>query len=141
MLTRMKQWMPQKLHAGVEEATLWTKDLLDQVLGRREPLIPPRRLMFDGPRDVAIFKKNGAEFMRYYLDLCGLCPNEAVLDVGCGMGRKTIPLTTYLSGDGHYEGLDVNRAGIEWCQREIATRFPIFHFQQIDVHSERYNPA
>jgi SAM-dependent methyltransferase len=141
MWTQIKQRIPKKVHAGVEEAILWTKDLLDAGLGRREPMIPPRRLMFDGPRDVAVFKQNGAEFMRYYTDLCNLRPDEHVLDVGCGMGRKTIPLTTYLSQAGRYEGLDVNQKGVAWCQREITARFPNFRFQLIDVYSERYNPA
>jgi SAM-dependent methyltransferase len=141
MWTQIKQRLPKRLHAGIEEATLWAKDLLDATLGRREPMIPPRRLMFDGPRDVAVFKANGAEFMRYYTDLCGLRSDEAILDVGCGMGRKTIPLTTYLSQAGRYEGLDVNQTGVEWCRRQITTRFPNFRFQQIDVYSERYNPT
>lgn len=133
--------MWKQFQHGLGETILWTKDLFDSTLGRRPPMIPPRRLMYDGPRDVAIFQANGAEFMRYYLDLAKLRPDEAVLDVGCGLGRKTIPLTRYLSQAGRYDGLDVNRVGVEWCQREITTRFPNFHFQQIDVHSERYNPT
>jgi hypothetical protein len=39
------------------------------------------------------FKKNGEEFLEIYQKLCGLKPDERVLDVGSGIGRKTLPLT------------------------------------------------
>ena len=123
------------------EALLWAKDTLDLLLGRNEPMIPPRRLMFDGPRDKEVFKANGQEFLDHYINLCNLQPDEAILDIGCGIGRKTIPLTTYLQPTGEYMGLDVNRVGVDWCNRHIASRFPNFRFQQIDVYSSRYNPT
>src|SRR5215212_9202219 len=105
-----------KLQTAKLEGVLWAKDLADQLLGRRDALIPPRRMMFDGPRDTAAFVANGAEFLRYYRDLCQLLPDETILDIGSGMGRKTIPLTRYLSQAGCYEGLDVNKVGVDWCQ-------------------------
>jgi len=130
-----------KLQTAKLEGVLWAKDMADQLFGRRDPLLPPRRMMFDGPRDPAAFQANGAEFLRYYRDLCQLQPDETILDIGCGIGRKTIPLTRYLSQAGRYEGLDVNKVGVDWCQQQIASRFPNFHFQQIDVYSSRYNPS
>lgn len=130
-----------KLQTAKLEGLLWAKDLADQLLGRRDPLTPPRRMMFDGPRDRAAFAANGAEFLRYYRDLCHLQPDETILDIGSGIGRKTIPLTRYLSQAGRYEGLDVNKMGVDWCQQQITSRFPNFHFQQIDVYSSRYNPT
>ena len=44
-------------------------------------------------------------------------PGERVLDVGCGIGRMARPLAGYLTGDGSYDGFDVNREGIRWCTR------------------------
>jgi len=92
--------------------------------------------MFDGPRNLKLFKVDGDEFLRIYKDICGLGPGEKILDVGCGIGRKTIPLTS----EATYEGIDINQKGIEWCQKNISARFPNFRFQKIDVYNKYYNP-
>jgi SAM-dependent methyltransferase len=67
-------------------------------------------------------------------------PNESILDVGSGIGRKTFPLTNYLSDDGEYWGLEVNKTGVDWCKKKISKRHPNFHFQVIDVYHSSYNP-
>jgi len=97
--------------------------------------------MNDGPRDYEEFKKNGRDFLKYYVELCDLKPNAAILDVGCGMGRKTIPLVSYLDEDGRYEGLDINRDGITWCRKGIGRLRDNFRFHLIDVFNESYNPS
>ena len=123
-----------------DEIVIRGRDAKDLLLGRRDPLVPPRRLMFDGPRDPAVFRESGLEFFRFYLDLCGLRPDDHILDVGSGIGRKTVPLVDFLDPDGRYVGLDIHRAGITWCRRNIAQRRSNFEFQHIDVHNDRYNP-
>jgi SAM-dependent methyltransferase len=132
--------VPGPIKSAIMEIPYILRDTVDLLSGRRGPLIPPTRLMFDGPRDVATFKENGEEFLRYYIELCGLKPHERVLDVGCGIGRKTIPLTTYLDETGSYEGFDVNRVGIDWCRKKISARYPNFRFQHADVFNKRYSP-
>jgi ubiquinone/menaquinone biosynthesis C-methylase UbiE len=124
-----------------KELLLGAIDLTRKITGTQDPLIPPLRKMYDGPRGVEIFKKNGAEFFRYFIELGGLKPDHAVMDVGSGMGRKTLPLTSYLSSKGRYEGLDIVRGGVEWCQSHITTRFPNFRFQHINVFNKHYNPS
>src|SRR5258706_11624631 len=57
--------------------------------GRYAPLIPPIALMHDGPADYLEFKRDAEEFFRHYTNLCGLRPNEKMLDVGSGIRRKT----------------------------------------------------
>jgi SAM-dependent methyltransferase len=96
--------------------------------------------MFDGTASLAEFKANGEEFLHIYKNICGLEPDEQMLDVGSGIGRKTIPLTQYLSEGATYEGIDVKASGIEWCRRHITPRFPNFQFRQIDVSNRLYNP-
>jgi len=116
------------------------RDGVDSLLGRRDPFIPPTRLMFDGPMDVATFKTNGEEFLNHFRTLGELQPHECVLDVGCGIGRKAIPLTRYLNGNGRYEGFDIVKVGIDWCKQVISTKHHNFHFQLADVFNKLYNP-
>jgi SAM-dependent methyltransferase len=112
-----------------------------RLFGALAPLVPPVAEMFDGPASLEEFKANGEEFLDIYKNICGLQPDETMLDVGSGIGRKTIPLTTYLSASARYEGIDIAAAGIDWCRQTITPRFPNFHFQQIAVHNGQYNPS
>ncbi|MBV7332481.1 hypothetical protein KFU94_30485 [Chloroflexi bacterium TSY] len=68
------------------EAKLGVFDLFDTILRRRPPMVPPRRMMYDGPRDPRIYRVNGEEFLRYYIDLCHLRQDERILDIGSGLG-------------------------------------------------------
>ena len=111
-------------------------DARDAVLRRRDPLTPPRRLGFVGSGD---FRTAGDEFREVFVSLGGLRPDEDVLDVGSGVGRGAIGLTGWLQG--RYEGIDVVRRGIEWCQQAITPRYPNFHFQVADLYNRHYNPV
>jgi SAM-dependent methyltransferase len=104
-----------------------------------EELIPPELLASSiGGGD---FRRIGLEFLGYFKDLCQLEPNEQVLDVGCGVGRMALALTTYMTSPGRYEGFDIAPAAIDWCSEQIAPRYPNFHFQLADVYNRKYNPA
>ena len=117
------------------------KLFLTKLFGHHASMIPPLKLMHDGPVGFEEFKANGEEFFRYYTELCYLKPDEKVLDVGCGIGRKTFLLTTYLKNGGSYEGLDIVKTGIDWCRDRITRKYPHFNFQLIDVRNEHYNPG
>ncbi len=103
-----------------------------------DELLPPKdlRLSVGGS-----FKAIGTEFLRYFIELADLQPDEAVLDVGCGVGRMAVPLTQYLSDRGSYEGFDIVESGITWCQRVISPRYPNFQFQRADLYNHYYNPT
>lgn len=108
--------------------------------GRHADLVPPVALMHDGPQSYKEFKQNGAEFLGHYIHLCGLQPDEHILDVGSGIGRKTLPLVDYLSEHGSYDGLELVKSGVEWCTKKYTARYPNFKFHLIDVYNELYNP-
>jgi len=115
---------------------LMALDGMDTLRGRRDPLIPPRYLNYAGFRG---YKEAGQEHLRYFKEFCGLQPQHRVLDLGCGIGRMAVPLTSYLK-TGSYEGLDIVPSGIGWCQKNISKPFPNFHFQVADIHNKQYNP-
>ena len=112
-------------------------DARDRLSGRGDRLVPPRRLQFVGQGD---FVGIGDEFLSHLVALCGLRPDDRVLDVGCGIGRLARPLAGYLSIDGAYAGFDVNAAGIRWCTQRYG-HFPQFRFVHADVRNARYNPG
>lgn len=113
-------------------------DVLNSLLGRRNPLTPPKGKVFFGGGD---FDRVGEEYFRYFIELGDLKPDERVLDVGCGIGRMAVPLTRYLSDRGSYEGFDVFPKGIGWCQENITPKYPNFRFRVADIKNKEYNPG
>ena len=81
------------------------------------------------------------EFLGYLVDLCGLQPGDAVLEVGCGSGRTALPLTDYLNREGRYAGFDIARKAIAWCTEKISGPYPNFDFTFADVQRKWYNPT
>ncbi|HEV2035666.1 MAG TPA: class I SAM-dependent methyltransferase [Candidatus Dormibacteraeota bacterium] len=81
----------------------------------------------------------GDEFLRYFIDYGHLKPGGRVLDVGSGDGRMARALTSYLDPSGSYEGLEIVRSGVEWCQGAITTKYPRFRFQHADIFNQVYN--
>lgn len=104
--------------------------------------MPPKSIYEQiGAEDEAGFMAAGEEFFQYFRDLCDLGQDERVLDVGCGVGRMAFPLTGYLSRRARYEGFDIYRDAIDWCQQNITPQYPNFRFQHADIVSVRYNPT
>lgn len=108
----------------------------DRLFGRTIPLDPPSELV----QGIGGSWWVGETFLRHFRELCSLTPDEAVLDVGCGVGRMAVPLARYMSTAGRYEGFDIMRKNVRWCQRAITSRWPHFHFQHADIYNREYNP-
>lgn len=113
--------------------------LKDQLFGDKASLVPPLYLMEDGVRDFKEFKENGLDAFRRFLAF-GLKPTNRILDIGSGVGRKTLPLLDYVT-TGSYEGIDPIPKQVRWCTERITSRYPKFRFQVIDVWSKLYNPS
>lgn len=112
--------------------------LADFIMANRYLPVPPKERNFVGDGD---YKAIGVEFLRHFVSLGGLRPNERVLDIGCGIGRMALPLTLYLDPEsGSYEGVDIVAEGIAWCQRAISRAYPNFRFRHLDLRNELYNP-
>ncbi|MBD3390596.1 MAG: methyltransferase domain-containing protein [Chitinivibrionales bacterium] len=107
----------------------------DLLSGKRDPLVPPRWKVFTGRGN---YREIGERFSALFKD-CGLKPDDAVLDVGSGMGRMAVGLVDYLSPDARYHGLEIVRAGVSWCTRHITSRYPHFRFHHADIYNRMYN--
>lgn len=136
-LRLVRRYTPFWMRRVLRSPYLIGLDGLDLVLGRRKELVPPRYLNYAG---FGGFTEAGQEFLKYFKDLCGLQPDHRVLDIGCGIGRMAVPLTSYLT-TGSYEGLDIVPSGIRWCQQNITRKFPRFRFQVTNVYNKQYNPS
>ena len=136
MKRRLARILPKFLKTSLKRVYYFPREILDE-RRKRDAMIPPRRLIFIGDGD---FKQIGAEFKKQFIELGNLQPSDHVLDVGCGLGRMAVPLTSYLSKKGEYWGFDIVKKGIAWCQRNISAKYDNFHFLHSDVYNKQYNP-
>lgn len=109
-------------------------DIYEQMSGKKDPLIPPKGMIFTGSGD---FKQQGEKLVTYFQE-AGLKADHDVLDIGSGIGRIAIPLTNYLNESGSYEGFDVVKLGIDWCKNNISNNFPNFNFRYIALNNDLY---
>jgi ubiquinone/menaquinone biosynthesis C-methylase UbiE len=129
--------LPPALRFSARRLFYFPSDVLDELFGKREPLIPPKGMIYTGSGD---FKKISEMQLGYFREYCGLLPNGAVLDIGSGMGRSAVALTSYLDKEGKYEGFDVVKRGVDWCSKNISSRFPNFQFSSVPLNNDLYRP-
>ena len=120
----------------VRRITYLPSDIFLKITGKKENLMPPQGMIFTESGD---FIKQGETFLKYFIDLGRLKPDQSVLDVGSGIGRMAIPLTKYLSETGKYEGFDIVKKGIKWCSKNITANYPNFNFKYINLKNSLYN--
>jgi SAM-dependent methyltransferase len=106
--------------------------------GRGDGLLPPWHLRkyYYGTGDPAAFTRASAA-ARTELISRGLRPEHRVLDIGCGVGNLAIGLSGYLTAQ--YDGFDIHRGAVTWCQQAITPRHPSFRFHHADLSSVAYN--
>jgi len=101
--------------------------------------LPPLHLRHSvGP--LKNFESSGAEFLVYLKLLCGLRPEDRLLDIGCGCGLMALYLAEFPSYRGSYTGIDTDRAPIRWCQKRVTPRHPNCVFLHAEVRNTMYNP-
>ncbi|MBD2756108.1 class I SAM-dependent methyltransferase [Spirosoma validum] len=113
-------------------------DQWEIITGQRDSMTPPTRLHFVGGGD---FKNQGIAFLQRFKEIGKLKPTDNVLDIGSGVGRMALPLTSYLSPTSRYEGIEIVKDGVDWCNEHIADKHPNFHFQHLNLYNKRYNPT
>lgn len=110
-------------------------DFVQKAIRKKGEVLPPRGMIFTGSGD---FLASGKRYVNIFAKYGGLQPNHHVLDIGSGIGRMAIPLMTYLDKTAKYEGFDVMKVGVEWCQKNISTTSPNFTFTHVPLKNDLY---
>lgn len=139
MIESLKDRLPDRWRRKLRRLYYLPVDTLDAVLGRRDPLLPPRGL-YPGYVLSGGFKKHGEDFAQLLVEYGGLRPDSVLLEVGCGIGRIAVPVVKRLNERGWYEGLDIVPEVIEWCQKSISTRYPNARFRLANIYNGNYHP-
>ncbi len=97
---------------------------------------PPKGMIYTGGGD---FEEAGLRFVRLLEELTHLNEKSKFLDIGSGIGRLALPLTKVIKKEGSYDGFDVVKKGVDWCQKNITSRFEHFNFKYIPLKNDLYN--
>ena len=117
-------------------------DFYDRLTGNYHKHVPPRGYIYTGsPANYKDYIKQGEQQLGLLKSEIDLKPNDCVLDIGSGIGRTAIALTTYLDTSAKYEGFDVVELGVKWCDSKIKKDFPNFNFKYIPLFNDLYNNA
>lgn len=133
---RLYYWLSPDMRRLARRLVYFPFDLWDTITGKRLPMVPPRGMIFTGSGD---FVSSGKQLVDLCINQTQLQPHHQVLDVGCGIGRLAVALTSYLNNQGTYSGFDVVNDGIQWCKQEITSRFPNFQFIHTPLRNDLYN--
>ncbi len=123
--------LPVPLRYSIRRIIYFPQDLIH----KRNPLLPPKGLIFIGSGD---YLNVGKQFFSHFEKYGDLTPDSSILDIGCGIGRMAVPFTDYLSPKGRYEGFDIVKMGIDWCTKNISSRYPNFNFKLIPLRNDLY---
>lgn len=110
--------------------------LPQDIFRNRRSLIPPKGMMFTGSGG---YESIGKQFFGYFLKFGDITPDSKILDIGSGIGRMAVPFTAYLSRKGRYEGFDIVKLGVDWCSKNITSKYPNFNFKLIPLKNDLYN--
>lgn len=110
--------------------------LPEDLFAKKHPLMPPKGLIFTGSGN---YIEIGNQFFRYFKKYGDLKPEDSILDIGSGIGRMAIPFTGFLSKKGRYEGFDIVKKGVDWCNENIKKKHPNFNFKLIPLKNDLYN--
>lgn len=134
-LRRIYYWLPPKLRLLVRKIVYSPYDLFSSAKTYNGIQLPGKSILFTGGGD---FLETGKRFTEYFKKHGQLQAGERVLDIGSGMGRMAIPLTSYLNNSADYFGIDIMPNAIDWCTKNITSKFKNFRFIHIPLENDLY---
>lgn len=134
-LRRLYYTLPPGLRYLARKVYFLPVDTYEGLTGKRHKYEPPKGDIFVGHGD---FIDIGNHHLDLLKEFAALKPFDSVLDIGSGIGRTAVALTAYMHRTGRYEGFDVVRKGIDWCNRKIKPDHPNFNFQHILLNNDLY---
>ena len=106
------------------------------VVATSEPLPAPDVADVPGHSLPSQYYSRGRQLGRLAVQRGYLSPGSKVLDVGCGLGVVALFYGEFLDPKqgGFYWGIDVRDNWIEWCERNLTSRYPHlrFHYANLD---------
>ena len=96
----------------------------------KNELVPPKGMIFTGRGN---YRKAGEETFGHFSKYGSITPQSYILDIGSGIGRMAVPFTKYLDDTGRYEGFDIVKMGVDWCTKNISSKYPNFTFKHIEL--------
>ncbi len=130
--------LPIKLRYVVRRLYYLPIDIWTGIFSAKQELIPPKGKIFIGSGD---FYKQGQNHLEYLKKYTNITPSSKVLDVGFGIGRTAVALTSFLDKNGVYYGFDVVASGVDWCKKNITKKFSNFTFDLVDVNNDLYHSS
>ncbi|WP_299551800.1 class I SAM-dependent methyltransferase [Seonamhaeicola sp.] len=118
------------------------QDVFDKLAGRTHKYVPPRGLIYTGSAISAKrYLRQGELQLQLLKEEIDLKPSDKILDIGSGVGRTAIALTSYLDKTGSYDGFDVVKKGVDWCNSGIGNDFSNFNFKYVPLFNDLYNTS
>lgn len=115
-------------------------DFMDKITGKSHKYVPPRGYIYTGsPASGEKYYHQGQHQIRLMQNYINLNSKNSVLDIGCGVGRSAMVLTELLDKNSRYEGFDVVKKGVDWCNKKIKKDFPNFNFTYVPLFNDLYN--
>jgi len=117
-------------------------DFIDKITGKTHKYVPPRGLIYTGsPASAKDYIQQGIGQLELLKETINLKSNDSVLDIGSGIGRTAIALATYIKNDGSYDGFDVVKTGVDWCNERLGKDFLNFNFKYVPIFNDLYNTS
>lgn len=127
--------LPPRLRLLGRKIYYFPIDFYEGITGKRSKNEPKKGDIYVGGSDFISHGIRQTNVLQKYINLKN---TDSVLDVGCGIGRTAISLTSLIP-NGTYDGFDAVEKGINWCKKNISTKHPNFTFKFTPIYNDLYN--
>lgn len=138
MLRKIYYLAPPNFRFVMRKMYYFPIDFMDGITGKRGEGVPKKGDIFIGSGDFVAQGEKQKHYLKKYINLKS---SDKVLDIGCGIGRTALALTKTLDKNGSYEGFDAVKKGIDWCNKNLKSKFPNFNFKYVPLRNSLYNKS